>query len=274
MGKEFNEVCRKVGSEGIVLLKNENQALPLEKGAYVSVFGRMQSNYIKSGTGSGGLVNVEYVVNIPEGLRKAGLNLNEELVQVYVDWGKEHPFSKGNGWTEPWSQSEMPLSDEVVKEASANSDVAIVIIGRTAGEDKDNSNEEGSYLLTDVENDMLAKVTKYFEKVIVLLNVGNIIDMSWVEEYHPQAVMYVWQGGQEGGNSVADVIVGNVSPSGKLTDTIVHHISDYPSSANFGNKDKNYYCEDIYVGYRYFCSFAKNRVLYPFGYGLSYTRFT
>lgn len=275
MGKEFNEVCRKVGSEGIVLLKNDKQVLPLQQGTCVSVFGRIQSNYIKSGTGSGGLVNVEYVVSIPEGLRKAGFNLNEELVQVYADWEKEHPFDKGKGWaTEPWSQVEMPVPEEIVKKASANSDAAIVIIGRTAGEDKDNSNVEGSYLLTTVEKDMLAKVTKHFEKIIVVLNVGNIIDMSWVEEYSPQAVMYVWQGGQEGGNSVADVIVGNVSPSGKLTDTIAHHISDYPSSANFGNKDKNYYCEDIYVGYRYFCSFAKDRVLYPFGYGLSYTEFT
>lgn len=275
MGKEFNRVCRKVGTEGIVLLENKNQLLPLEKESCVSVFGRIQSNYIKSGTGSGGLVNVEYVVNILEGLRNAELRLNEELVQIYADWEKEHPFDKGSGWaTEPWAQDEMPLSEEIVMNASTNSDVAIVIIGRTAGEDRDNSNVEGSYLLTTVEKDMLSKVTKFFEKVIVVLNVGNIIDMSWVKEYSPQAVMYAWQGGQEGGNAVADVIVGNVTPSGKLTDTIAHSISDYPSSANFGNEDKNYYCEDIYVGYRYFCTFAKDKVLYPFGFGLSYTKFT
>lgn len=274
MGKEFNNVCRMAGSEGIVLLKNDNQVLPLCKGTRVSVFGRIQSNYIRGGTGSGGMVNVEYVVSIPEGLRNAGLSLNEALVQVYADWENEHPFDKGKGWaTEPWSQVEMPLSDEIVMNASANSDAAIVILGRTAGEDKDNSNVEGSFLLTATEKDMLAKVTKHFEKVIVLLNVGNIIDMSWVEEYSPQAVMYVWQGGQEGGNCVADVIVGNTTPSGRLTDTIACCVSDYPSSANFGNKDKNVYCEDIYVGYRYFCSFAKDKVLYPFGYGMSYTEF-
>jgi len=274
MKKEFSKICRRVGHEGIVLLKNDNQVLPLKTGSCVSVFGRIQSNYIKSGTGSGGLVNVEYVVGIPEGLRKAGLILNEELVQTYANWEKEHPFDKGSGWaTEPWSQEEMPLSDEIVNKASMNSDAAIVIIGRSAGEDKDNSNVEGSYLLTVLEKDMLAKVTKHFKKVIVVLNVGNIIDMNWVEEYHPQAVLYAWQGGQEGGNSVAGIIVGNETPSGKLTDTIAYHISDYPSSANFGNKDKNCYCEDIYVGYRYFCSFAKDKVLYPFGYGLSYTKF-
>lgn len=275
MSKKFNEICRKVGSEGIVLLKNDNQVLPLAKGSCVSLFGRIQTNYIKSGTGSGGMVNVEYVVNIPEGLKNAGLHLNEELVQIYEDWERENPFDKGRGWaTEPWAQVEMPLPDEIVKNASMKSDVAIVIIGRSAGEDKDNSNVEGSYLLTAVERDMLDKVTTHFEKVIVLLNVGNIIDMKWVDEYGPQTVLYVWQGGQEGGNSIADVIVGNVTPSGKLTDTIAYDISDYPSSENFGNRDKNYYCEDIYVGYRYFCTFAKDKILYPFGYGMSYSEFS
>ena len=274
MSREFNEVCRKVGSEGIVLLKNDHNVLPLEKGTSVSLFGRIQSNYIKSGTGSGGMVNVEYVVNIPQGLTNVGLNLNQELVQIYEDWEKENPFDYGQGWaTEPWSQIEMPLSNEIVKNASMKSDAAIVIIGRTAGEDKDNSNTKGSYLLNDVERDMIDKVTTYFEKVIVILNVGNIIDMKWVDEYCPQAVLYAWQGGQEGGNSVADVIVGNVAPSGKLTDTIAYNIADYPSSENFGNQEKNYYCEDIYVGYRYFCTFARDKIMYPFGYGLSYTEF-
>ena len=274
MSKEFNGLCRQVGSEGIVLLKNDNQVLPLQQGTRVSLFGRIQSNYIRGGTGSGGLVNIEYVVGIPEGLRNAGLVLNEELVKVYADWEKENPFDNGKGWaTEPWSQVEMPLTEEIVKNASSASDVAIVIIGRTAGEDRDNANTEGAYLLTAVEKDMLAKVTRHFEKVIVLLNVGNIIDMRWMEESAPQAVLYVWQGGQEGGNSVADVIVGKTAPSGRLSDTIAYDISDYPSSANFGNKDKNFYCEDIYIGYRYFCSFAKDKVMYPFGYGMSYTSF-
>jgi len=274
MSKEFNDVCRKAGSEGIVLLKNDSQVLPLAKGTKVSVFGRIQSNYIKSGTGSGGLVNVSYVVNIPEGLRAAGLELNEELVNIYRDWEKEHPFDVGGGWAkEPWAQVEMQLTDDVVSMAARNSDAAIVIIGRTAGEEKDNSNVEESYLLSETEREMLHWVTTHFEKVIVILNVGNIIDMKWVEEYSPSAVLYVWQGGQEGGNSVADVIVGNVTPSGKLTDTIAYNVADYPSHPYFGNKDKNCYTEDIYVGYRYFCTFARDKVMYPFGYGLSYTSF-
>ncbi len=111
------------------------------------------------------------------------------------------------------------------------------------------------------------------EKLLGVLNVGNIIDMSWVEKYHPQAVLYAWQGGQEGGNGVADVLTGKVCACGKLTDTIAERIEYYPSTENFGDPYKNYYKEDIYVGYRYFETFAKDKVLYPFGYGLSYTNF-
>ena len=97
--------------------------------------------------------------------------------------------------------------------------------------------------------------------------------MNWVDEYNPAAVLYVWQGGQEGGNGVIDVLTGRVNPSGRLTDTIAKSIEDYPSTKNFGNNEKNYYEEDIYLGYRYFETFAKEKVIYPFGYGLSYTSF-
>lgn len=274
MSKEFSAVCRRAGNEGIVLLKNDHQTLPLKKGTKVSVFGRIQTHYIKSGTGSGGLVNVSYVVGIPEGLSAEGLVLNEELAELYRSWEQENPFDVGGGWAkEPWAQVEMPLTDEAVKRASEASEAAIVIIGRTAGEEKDNSNVEESYLLSQTERDMLRRVTAHFDKVIVILNVGNIIDMKWVAEFNPAAVLYAWQGGQEGGNAVADVIVGNVSPSGKLTDTIAYDVTDYPSHPYFGDRHKNVYTEDIYVGYRYFCTFAREKALYPFGYGLSYTTF-
>ncbi len=274
MSKEFHDACRRAGSEGIVLLKNDKQTLPLKKGTKVSVFGRIQSNYIKSGTGSGGLVNVSYVVSIPEGLTAAGLSINEQLAETYRLWEQENPFDVGGGWAkEPWAQVEMPLSDGIVQEAANASEAAIVIIGRTAGEEKDNSAVEESYLLSQTEREMLRLVTACFDKVIVVLNVGNIIDMKWVAEYNPSAVLYVWQGGQEGGNSVADVIVGKVTPCGKLTDTIAMDVTDYPSHPYFGNRDKNCYTEDIYVGYRYFCTFARDKVLYPFGYGMSYTTF-
>lgn len=273
--EEFRQLCRQAGSESVVLLKNDGAALPLSQGTVVSVFGRIQTNYIKSGTGSGGLVNVKYVVGIPDGLRQAGLTVNRELADIYASWELDHPFDNGTGWaSEPWSQEEMPLDDEVVRAASVKSDAAVVIIGRLAGEDKDNQAEEGSYLLSAAEEDMLLKVTTYFKKVIVVLNTGNVMDMKWVETYHPAAVLYAWQGGQEGGRALGDVLAGHICPSGKLPDTIAYDIQDYPSSANFGNLDKNVYSEDIYVGYRYFNTFAKEKILYPFGYGLSYTLFT
>lgn len=174
---------------------------------------------------------------------------------------------------EPWFQEEMEVSDELVKRAAAESDTAVIIIGRTAGEDKDNKAEAGSYLLTELEEDMLRKVCDVFSRTVVLLNVGNIIDMKWMEETAPSAVLYVWQGGQEGGNGVLDVLKGTVTPSGRLTDTIARDIEDYPSTVNHGDPDRNYYAEDIYVGYRYFETFARDKVLYPFGYGCSYTTF-
>ncbi|MGN0173232.1 MAG: glycoside hydrolase family 3 protein, partial [Acutalibacteraceae bacterium] len=163
--------------------------------------------------------------------------------------------------------------DELASSAAKVSDKALVCIGRTAGEDKDNSNAEGSYQLNQREREMLSAVSKAFDKVCVILNVGNIIDMSFVEEYGIESVMYVWHGGMEGGNAVADLLTGKVSPSGKLTDTIAKSIDDYPSTKNFGDVHENVYTEDIYVGYRYFETFCPEKVVYPFGFGLSYTTF-
>ena len=162
------------------------------------------------------------------------------------------------------------MTEEMLDCARRN-DVSLVVIGRTAGEDQDNNAKAGSYCLTETEEDMIRRVCEVSERTVVVLNVGNIIDMSWVEKYRPQAVLYVWQGGQEGGNGVADVLTGKVCACGKLTDTIAADIKDYPSTENFGDPFKNYYKEDIYVGYRYFETFAKDKVLYPFGYGMSYT---
>ncbi len=267
--------AREAVSEGCVLLRNERNVLPLQAGTMVSVFGRIQSHYYKSGVGSGGMVNVDTVVGILEGLENSGkIALNGELLEEYALWEREHPYDEGCGWgREPWSQEEMPLTDDIVKRASEKSAVALVIIGRTAGEDRDAGDIPGSYRLTDVEEDMLAGVRKYFDKMAVILNVGGIIDMSFVDRYLPEAVLYVWQGGMVGGDGIADILTGAVSPSGKLTDTIAYELEDYPSAANFGDRERNFYCEDIYVGYRYFETFAKDRVRYPFGYGMSYTDF-
>ena len=272
--KEYARLAREVAAESCVLLKNDNNTLPLKKGDKVAVFGRSAFNYYKSGLGSGGLVNTKYVVSILDALRnEKDIVLDEDLLEIYSEWIKENPYDEGHGWgTVPWSQKEMKVEDYILRVAKEN-DIALVMIGRTAGEDQDSKNEAGSYLLTDVEKDMIKKVSKLFRRTVVVLNVGNIIDMKWVDEYNPSAVLYAWQGGQEGGNGVIDVLTGRVNPCGKLTDTIAKNIEDYPSTKNFGDSERNYYEEDIYVGYRYFESFAKEKVMYPFGYGLSYTSF-
>lgn len=272
---KYLDTAAKMVSEGIVMLKNENNALPLDTDKEVAVFGRIQFHYYKSGTGSGGMVNVTKVVNILDGLIDNGVKVNEKLLGTYRKWDKENPFDLGEGWGgEPWSQKEMPLDEGLVKETAKSCETAIVIIGRTAGEEQDNRLEAGSYLLSDDEIAMLTVVRKHFKKVVLLLNVGNIIDMTDINRIAPDAVLYVWQGGMTGGKGTADVLTGKVSPSGKLPDTIAYKASDYPSDANFGReKSRDIYAEDIYVGYRYFETFAKEKVLYPFGFGLSYTEF-
>lgn len=272
---KYLDTAAKMVSEGIVMLKNDNNALPLDTDKEVAVFGRIQFHYYKSGTGSGGMVNVTKVVNILDGLIDNGVKVNEKLLDTYRKWDKENPFDLGEGWGgEPWSQKEMPLDEGLVKETAKSCETAIVIIGRTAGEEQDNRLEAGSYLLSDDEIAMLTVVRKHFKKVVLLLNVGNIIDMTDINRIAPDAVLYVWQGGMTGGKGTADVLTGKVSPSGKLPDTIASKASDYPSDANFGReKNRDIYAEDIYVGYRYFETFAKEKVLYPFGFGLSYTEF-
>lgn len=272
---KYLDSAAKMVSEGIVMLKNENNALPLDTDKEVAVFGRIQFHYYKSGTGSGGMVNVTKVVNILDGLIDNGVKVNEKLLDTYRKWDKENPFDLGEGWGgEPWSQKEMPLDEGLVKETAKSCETAIVIIGRTAGEEQDNRLEAGSYLLSDDEIEMLTVVRENFKKVVLLLNVGNIIDMTDINRIAPDAVLYVWQGGMTGGKGTADVLTGKVSPSGKLPDTIAYKASDYPSDANFGREEnRDIYAEDIYVGYRYFETFAKEKVLYPFGFGLSYTAF-
>lgn len=274
--EQIVKLCRKAAAQGAVLLKNDDAVLPLLTNDYVAVFGRCQKEYYRSGTGSGGAVNVPYITNLLDGLRDNHISLNEKLVNCYEKWIAEHPFDNGDGgWAkEPWCQQEMPVSKEFAAKIANTSNKAIVVFGRTAGEDKDNAAEEGSYYLTKTEREVLNNVCESFLDVIVVLNVASIIDMSFVQDNaHIKAVVYAWQGGMEGGNGIADVLAGKETFQGKLTDTIAKKITDYPSDKNHGGREKNVYQEDIYVGYRYFETFAKESVLYPFGYGLSYTEF-
>lgn len=273
--EKYAALARLTAAEGCVLLRNEKNALPIRTGEKVSVFGRTQFTYYKSGTGSGGMVNAPYVTDILGGLKDCGVPVNEELEQVYREWIFKNPFDQGAGWAqEPWCQEEMPVEKALAQKAAEVSDLAIVVIGRTAGEDHDNSASGGSYFLTAREKALLENVCDAFARVAVVLNVGNIIDMKWVERYRPQAVLYVWQGGQEGGRAAAEVLTGKTNPGGRLADTIARDIADYPSTRNFGDEERNIFAEDIYVGYRYFETFAKEKVLYPFGFGLSYTEFS
>ncbi|MCR5144194.1 MAG: glycoside hydrolase family 3 C-terminal domain-containing protein [Lachnospiraceae bacterium] len=269
------EQVRKLAEEGIVLLKNDNKVLPITEDKCVSVFGRIQYDWFYVGYGSGGDVHAPYKISLFEGFDNAGINYNKNLRKVYEDWCQESDNEASHGFWGHWPyfHEEMPLTSEQVSVAKAASDVAIVIIGRAAGEDRENKLEQGSYYITDEEHDMMRKVCKEFEHVILVMDCGNIIDMSFVDEYNFEGIVYAWQLGQENGNALANVLSGKVNPSGRLSDTIAINYEDYPSASSFGKKEFNNYFEDIYVGYRYFETFAKEKVKYPFGYGLSYTTF-
>lgn len=271
------ELLRRAAAEGAVLLKNENAVLPLADGTTVSLFGRGQTEWFYTGYGSGGDVNKPYAVNLLEGLRNCPtLSVNESLASIYTTWGEKNPIDHGCWGHWPRYYPDMPLNSTLVRTAAAASECAVVTIGRSSGEDRENALEKGSYYLTDAEREMLTLITEHFQKTIVLLNIGSMMDLSWIDGYDGKigAVLLVWQGGMESGNAVTDLLSGAVTPSGKLTDTVAKSYESYPSAADFGKKDYNFYTEDIYVGYRWFETFAKEEVIYPFGFGLSYTDFS
>lgn len=268
-------LLRRAAAEGAVLLKN-NGVLPLKNGACVSLFGRVQCNWFYTGYGSGGDVNRPYAVNLLDGIRACDkLQLNEGLADIYEKWSAENVINDAVWGMWPRFYPEMPITRDLAARAENNSDCAVVTIGRSSGEDRDSALEKGSYYLTDDERNMLDLVTAYFDKTVVLLNIGAIIDFSWIAEYGDKigAVMIVWQGGMESGNAAADLLCGKTNPCGKLTDAVGRDYDSYPSSKYYGNKEFNHYTEDIYVGYRYFETFSPSDVLYPFGFGLSYTDF-
>ena len=272
--KEYENVAREAVAEGIVMLKNEGDVLPLREGSKVALFGRMQNHYYKSGTGSGGMVNVSKLWGIKDALLEEKIELNQSLLEAYKEFDKTHPYDLGTGFgTEKWSQEEMALSDDIMRAASKESEIAVVIIGRTAGEEQDYNFERGVYLLSELEVQMLKKVRANFSKMVLLLNVSAVLNMADIEESNPDSILYVWQGGEIGGLGTADVLMGRKNPSGKLADSIVKNIEDVSAYKYFGNREYNCYSEDVYVGYRYYETFKPETVLYPFGFGLSYTSF-
>ena len=275
VSEEIKALCRKAGAEGAVMLKNNGNALPVKENETVSLFGRVQNNFFYVGYGSGGDVNAPYKTGIVESLRNAGVKLNEELAEEYKTLCEKDPVNDGYWGHWPMSYDEIVLDEKTVSDAAAKSDKAIIFIGRSSGEDRELKLEKGSYYLSDEEKRLIGLVTAHFDKVILLLNCGNIMDMEEIDAYGDKiaAIVYIWQCGMESGNAVADIVSGRVSPCGKLSGTIAKTYADYPSSAHFGSKTENLYTEDIYVGYRYFETFAPEKVLYPFGFGLSYTEF-
>ncbi len=269
-------LARAVAAEGIVLIKNEKNMLPLGDEP-VAVFGRTQIDTIKCGTGSA-FCESEYMVDILTGLENAGIAVDAPLAARYRAWTAENALESFGVWgSGAHVNPEMPISPEDIREVSLRAEKAIIVIGRTAGENDDVAYAEGDYLLSADEKMLIEYVCRYFKQVAIVVNSGNLIEFGFTMRDEIRAVILLNLPGMEGGNALADIISGKVSPSGKLTDTIAMAYHDYPSSAYFGKKagiEQNYF-EDIYVGYRYFETFerARGRVLYPFGHGLSYTEF-
>lgn len=269
------ELLRRAAADGAVMLEN-NGILPLKSGTRVALFGitGYESHYV--GYGSGGDVNRPYAVSFADGIKNCDrLTLDPTIESIYREWNKKNPINNGFWGHWPFYFPEMPLDNTTVENARNKNEVAVAVIGRAAGESRDCKLQKGSYYLADDEIAMLDVLAEEFDDIVILLNIGGIFDMSWIEKYKKVigAILIVWQGGMEGGNAAADLLCGKAYPSGRLTDTIAKRYENYPSSANFGGKDFNEYKEDIYVGYRYFETFAKSKVLYPFGYGLGYTEF-
>ncbi|MDO4901353.1 glycoside hydrolase family 3 N-terminal domain-containing protein [Actinomyces sp.] len=266
------ELARRATAEGTVLLINDG-VLPLSPSEPVAIFGRVQIDWFAVGYGSGGDVNAVYTTNLLGSLVEQGVNVDAEVASVYRQWceAQEPPTEEWGNW--PRFYPEMEVDAELVAAAASRARTAVVVIGRAAGEDRENVLEPGGYYLTDTERTVLERVTEHFESTVVIVNSGNVMDLSWAEELGVSALLLAWPGGMEGGRAVADVLAGAAEPGGRLTDTIARSYEDYPSAANFGAQDFNNYAEDVFVGYRYFETFAPEKVLFPFGHGLGYTSF-
>jgi beta-glucosidase len=281
--KAHAQVSRHAASEGMVLLKNEQSTLPLTKSVQnVALFGNASYEILVGGTGSGD-VNRAYTISLMDGLKAAGLSADESLKGMYDDHIKQakakQPQTGRRFGVMAEPLPEMPLEPGIVGQTAVKSGVAIITISRSTGEGADRK-LEGNYLLSDSEKLLIKTVSEAFhakgKKAIVLLNIGGVIETaSW--KNLPDAILLVWQPGQEAGYAIADVLSGKVNPSGKIASTFPVDYGDMPSAKNFpgvpaNNPAEVNYEEGIYVGYRYFNTFAK-KTSYEFGYGQSYTSF-
>ncbi len=292
--KAHRELSKQAAKEGMVLLKNDNGLLPFEKGTRLAVFGKACADYVKGGGGSGD-VTVSYTVSLDAGLKALGdyVSVYEGLSNFYCKNVRDQ-YEAG---TAPGMTIEPEVPADLLKKARAYTDTALITICRFSGEGWDRTSsydqgvesddpmwkesqkvfERGDFYLSDAEQRMVETVKAAFPKVAVVLNVGGVVDSKWfANDPQIQSVLMAWQGGMEGGAAAAELLCGIGNPSGKLADTFAETLEDYPSSYNF-HESQDYvdYTDDIYVGYRYFETIpgAAEKVVYPFGYGLSYTTF-
>ena len=298
-------LSKEAATEGMVLLKNENNALPLKKGEKIALFGKATIEYIKGGGGSGD-VNCPYIRNIADGFKSKEAEGKVSVYMPLVDFYKEYVKKESvNVLTQEqinarWDivnnmefcterddmtydtfaamhvkEAEVPYS--LIEDAGKNADTAIITLSRFSAEGVDRRPQGGDYYLSDLEKELIDNVTKNFNKVIIIINSGAQIDCEYFAENDKvQGILFGWQGGMEGGSAIADLLCGDVNPSGKLVDTIAKSYDCYPCKDDFWECfDHVDYSDDIFVGYRYFETIpgANENVRYPFGYGLSYTSF-
>lgn len=278
MSPEHIELSRRAASEGMVLLKNEHAVLPLQQHSKVALFGKAQADYVKGGGGSGD-VNAGSVVSILQGLRQKESEGKLSLFQEISDYYESYVQSCYQDGIKPGMVKEPEIPNTMLTQARAYTDTALLTISRYSSEsyDRTGSLYDGDYFLSHEEEALIKRVTALFPTTIVILNVGGIMDTAWFcADSSIQGALLAGQAGMAGGLALADILVGDVNPSGHLASTMAQDFSSYPSSHNF-NASETYvdYEEDIYVGYRYFETLpeAKKKVCYPFGHGLSYTSF-
>ena len=253
-----------------VLLVNQNKTLPLDADARIAYFGRCAKHYLYCGTGSG-VTRPPYVRNIPEELAKLGAVIDPEVEAFYDAFEAEHPY-EDHSWAPPTSQLEAVPPEELVRRAASRNDVAVFQLHRISGEGRDIFPGRGEYELSPEEAAALKALRRHFAKLVVIANISSAVDFSGILTVHPDALLAAWGCGMEGATAVAETLLGRVNPSGHLPDTIAKKLTDYPVHEVLSAD--NPYTEDIYVGYRYFETFAPKKVLFPFGFGLSYTTFS
>ncbi|WP_026492941.1 glycoside hydrolase family 3 protein [Butyrivibrio sp. XPD2002] len=295
--KEHIDISKNAAKEGMVLIKNEKNTLPLSRGKKVALFGKATIDYVKGGGGSGD-VTVPYVTNLAQGFKalEDQVALFEDSVSFYDDYVSKL-YKEGK---QPGLLAEPEVPAELLTKAKAFTDTAIVSFSRYSGEgwdrkaDNDDGRkhkdvvqelvdetdklfEKGDFYLSKAEENLVNTISENFEHTIVVLNIGGMFDVSWIKSNEKiDSALIAWQGGMEGGLATAELLCGLGNPSGKLSDTFARNLSDYPGTEHFHDSDDYVeYEEDIYVGYRYFETIkgAAEKVVYPFGYGLSYTDF-